>query len=124
MTFPRRLLLPPALALLASGCGPSVPRAEVPPAGPAAARYPVRSDLMAVGNLGTPPKWPSPGSPPLRSLRLASHTPDPEFVERLRPSVGKDILDPTADLSDLQRDDIGRLLDEAFGSPAAPAVRV
>jgi mono/diheme cytochrome c family protein len=79
---------------------------------------------MAVGNLGAPPRWYSAGYPPLRSLRLAPHTPDPDFVERLRPLVPKQILDPTAGLSDPQRDDIGRLLDRYFGTPAAPLVRV
>jgi mono/diheme cytochrome c family protein len=121
----RRLLhLLPLVALLATGCGNGEPL-DVAPAVPAAARYPVRSDLLAVGNLGAPPRWYSAGYPPLRSLRLAPHTPDPEFVERLRPLLrSKDVLDPLTALSDLQRDDIGRLLDQAFGTPAGPTVRI
>jgi mono/diheme cytochrome c family protein len=113
----------PLVALLAAGCGNGEP-IDAAPAAPAAARYPVRTDLMAVGNLGAPPRWYSAGYPPLRSLRLAPNTPDPEFVEKLRPLLTKDVLDPVAGLSDAQRDDIGRLLDQAFGTPAGPSVRI
>jgi mono/diheme cytochrome c family protein len=111
------------VALFAAGCG-NGESIDVPPVVPAALRYPVRTDLMAVGNLGAPPRWYAAGFPPLRSLRLAPHTPDPEFVERLRPILGKDILDPQTGLSDLQRDELGRLLDGAFGTPAGPTARI
>jgi mono/diheme cytochrome c family protein len=113
-----------ALALLAAtGCG----RVEVPGAAAVvsavAARYPVRTDLMPVGDLGVPPKWPAANTPPLRGIRLGDKAPDPEFVAALKPKVGKAILDPQAALTPAQRDDLGRFLDAAFGTPAAPVVR-
>ena len=86
---------------------------------------PVRSDFLAVGNLGTPPKWYTNGFPPLVSLKLSESTPDSEFVALLKPLVAKqDILDPAKGLKAPQREQIGQLLDRAFGTPAAPTVRV
>ena len=123
--MPNRLRLLPVLALLAAGCGTGDALDGGPAAAPAVARYQVRADLMAVGNLGAPPKWYTAGYPPLRSLRLAPNTPDPEFVKSLGPLLGKDILDPlAAPLSEAQRDDVGQYLDRAFGTPARPTVRV
>jgi mono/diheme cytochrome c family protein len=89
-----------------------------------AIRYPVRADLMAVGDLGVPPRWFSAGYPPLRTARLGDRSPDPEFAAQLRPKVGKEILDPEAGLTAGQRDDLGRLLEQYFGTPAAPTVRL
>jgi mono/diheme cytochrome c family protein len=113
-------------AAFASGCGHvAAPAAISPPAFVAAeARYPVRADLMAVGDLGAPPKWYAAGYPPLRSARLGDRSPDPEFAALLRPKVGKAILDPEAGLTPGQRDDIARFLDGFFGTPSAPTVRV
>lgn len=116
----------PLLLLLAAsaGCGGiEVPAEASPVVTVVAARYPVRADLMPVGDLGVPPKWYSPGSPPLRAIRLGDKAPDPEFASQLRPKVGKAILDPEAGLTPAQRDDIGRFLDAVFGTPAAPTVR-
>jgi mono/diheme cytochrome c family protein len=87
------------------------------------ARYPVRTDLMAVADLGAPPKWYSSGYPPLLSARLGARSPDPEFADRLRPLLGKAILDPEKSLTAAQRDDVGRFLDPYFGTPANPVVR-
>lgn len=114
-----------ALALLAAaGCGKvDVPAAAGQVAAAVASRYPVRSDLMPVGDLGAPPKWPAAGTPPLRGLRLGDKAPDPEFITALKPKVGKAILDPQTALTPAQRDDLARFLDAAFGTPAAPAVR-
>ncbi len=119
----RPLLILPLLGLLLAGCGGPEPLVEVPPVVVAAAKYPVRTDLMAVADLGAPPKWYSAGYPPLRALRLGDRSPDPEFASRLRPLVGKAILDPESGLTAAQRDDIGRFLEAYFGTPAAPAVR-
>lgn len=121
--MPRHLL--PLLALLLAGCG----RVPMPDDGPPSAavadrRYPVRTDLMAVGDLGAPPGWPSAGTLPLWTARAGDRSPDAEFAAKLRPLVGKAILDPDRNLTPPQRDDAGRQLDGYFGTPAAPTVRV
>ncbi len=114
-----------ALAILTpAGCGRSGLPAGSAPALSVAIRYPVRADLMAVGDLGAPPRWFSAGYPPLRTARLGDRSPDPEFAAQLRPKVGKEILDPEAGLTAGQRDDLGRLLEQYFGTPAAPTVRL
>ncbi|MBN9520405.1 c-type cytochrome [bacterium] len=118
----RRILL--LLAAAPAGCARIEVPAEVAPIATAvAARYSVRTDLMAIGDLGAPPKWNAPGVPPLRGVRLGGQSPDPEFVKQLKPKVGKAILDPQADLTAAQKADLARLLDATFGSPAAPTVR-
>jgi mono/diheme cytochrome c family protein len=89
-----------------------------------ASRYPLRSDLLAVGNLGAPPRWHSPGYTPLKSVQLAPRTPDLEFVSTLKPLLGKEVFDPAVNLNATQRDDLSRLLDVAFGTPAAPTVKL
>jgi mono/diheme cytochrome c family protein len=125
MPIRRLALLLPLLA--AAGCGSSDAPGDATAAAPAAARYPVRSDLMVAdekASLGSPPRWPSAGFLPLRSLRLPTRTPDPDIAATLQPAVSKkDIVDPTTNLTELQRDDIGRLLDQFFGTPAAPRVK-
>ena len=121
--MPRRSLLPFA-ALLLAGCG-QVPLPDGSPvAAVAALKYPVRSDLLRVGDLGAPPGWYSPGYLPLRTARDGDRSPDADFAAKLRPLVGKAILDPDAGLTPPQRDDVGKALDGYFGSPATPAVRV
>ncbi|MBX9581262.1 MAG: cytochrome c [Gemmataceae bacterium] len=120
----RRRLTLPFVILVAAGCGRVPAPDERPVAAVAALRYPVRSDLMAVGDLGAPPGWYSPGYPPLRTARDGDRSPDADFAAKLKPLVGKAILDPDAGLTPPQRDDIGRALDTYFGTPAAPAVRV
>ncbi|MBX9625845.1 MAG: cytochrome c [Gemmataceae bacterium] len=119
---PRHYL--PLAALLALGCGQVPVPDESPAAVVAALRYPVRSDLMRVGDLGAPTGWYSPGYLPLRTARDGDRSPDAEFAAKLKPLVGKAILDPDAGLTPPQRDDVGKALDAAFGTPAAPAVRV
>jgi mono/diheme cytochrome c family protein len=114
------LLLP----FLLAGCGRVPAPDESPAAVVAALRYPVRSDLMAVGDLGAPPGWYSPGYLPLRTARDGDRSPDADFAAKLRPLVGKAILDPDAGLTPPQRDDLAAALDTYFGTPAAPAVRV
>lgn len=124
--MPRYALLAfPVLALLLTGCG----RVAMPNDGPpaytaAAARYPLRTDLLAVGNLGAPPRWNSPGFTPLRSVQVAPRTPDVEFVTSLKPLLGKEVFDPGVALNPTQRDDLARFLDAAFGTPAAPSVKL
>lgn len=125
MPYVTRTLLLPLSALLFAGCG----RVAMPADGTrgfvtAEAHYPVRADLLATGNLGAPPRWHAAGYPPLHSLRVHPRTPDIEFADKLRPLLGKDIFDPVRGLTDAQRDDLGRLLDDAFGTPAAPTVKV
>ena len=111
-------------SLLPLGCGGSV-TTDIPPSTlAAAAHYPVRSDLMAKGDLGAPTRWSSAGCSPLRGLRLGNRSPDPELGNQLRPKLGKEILDPVAGLTAGQRDVIGRLLETYFGTPAAPTVRL
>jgi mono/diheme cytochrome c family protein len=121
------LLTPALLALFPLGCG----RVEAPVDRPpsliaAAARYAVRTDLMAIGDLGAPPKWPSAGYLPLDSLRLGQKSPDPEFISLLEPKLKARrpvILDPLAVPAN-HRDIIGQKLEDYFGTPASPKVRV
>ena len=115
------------LIAVAAGCDRvDVPSHIAPIATAVAAHYPVRSDLMPVGDLGAPPKWFAPGAPPLRVLKLGDQAPDPEFVAQLKPKLSKAILDPADPKKGLtadQRKDVAGLLDAAFGTPAAPLVR-
>src|SRR5687767_9134192 len=103
MRFFRSLPVLALFALLPAGCGGVDAPVDSPPAFvAAAARYAVRSDLMAVGDLGAPPKWYSPGYPPLRTVRLGDRSPDPEFATQLRPKMTGQrpaILDPLAGLT-------------------------
>ena len=122
--MPRRALFA-LLPLLAAGCGRVPMPTDGPPAFVASAsRYPLRADLLAVGNLGAPPRWNSTGFPPLRSVQVEPRTPDIEFVSALKPLLGKEVFDPGISLNPTQRDDLARFLDQAFGSPAAPSVRL
>jgi mono/diheme cytochrome c family protein len=125
----RRSALPLVLLVaVVIGCGSSETPTDRPATAPAAARYPVRSDLMVAdekATLGSPPRWPAAGFLPLRSLRWPLRTPDPDIADQLKPALNKkDIVDPVTALSEPQRDDLGRLLDQSFGTPAAPRVRV
>lgn len=82
---------------------------------------------MVVGKTGldgTPRKWPTPGFPPLRSARFIETTPDRELAEDIRKQLGKNVLDPTAELQPAQRAQIAALLDRDFGTPAEPRVRL
>ena len=126
MIVPRSIACVIATAApLLCGCGGSPSFTEIPPVVVAAtAKYPIRTDLLAVADLGAPPKWYSAGYPPLRTARLGDRSPDPEFAARLRPLLGKAILDPETGLTAAQRDDLGRLLESYFGTPAAPTVRL
>ena len=124
MRTPRHPSLALPLVLLLTGCGSDPPADISPVLVAAASRYPVRTDLMTVGDLGAPPRWYSPGYPPLRTARLGDHSPDPDFASRLRPLIGKSIYDPEAGLTAGQRDDLSRSLDADFGTPASPTVRV
>lgn len=125
MRFTRPLGLAFAGCALLAGCGRSPVPTDSPPVLLAAeARYPVRTDLMAVGDLGAPPGWPPAGFTPLRLARLGANAPDPQFAALLGPKLGKTILNPETGLTGTQRDDIGRILDALFGTPAAPTVLV
>lgn len=82
---------------------------------------------MVVGKTGldgAPKHWPSPGFPPLYSARFPRKTPDWDIAEDIRKQIGKNVLDPTADLSPSQTAQIGKLLDFYFGIPAEPRVRI
>jgi mono/diheme cytochrome c family protein len=129
MHFIRTLGLAATACVLFAGCGRAPIPTDQPPALLAAeARYPVRSDLMLVRpDLGAPPNWPPAGFPPLRIAKLGPKAPDLQFVALLAPKMQGNqpaILDPDAGLTGTQRDDIGRVLDALFGTPAAPAIRV
>ncbi len=110
-----------------AGCG----RVPLPSGGPAPlvavaeASYPVRQDLLATTvPTGTPPHWPTPGYPPLRSLKLGARSMDVDFATQLRPALGRTILDPQTALNAAQRDNLGRALENFFGTSAAPGVRL
>lgn len=82
---------------------------------------------MVVGKTGldgTPRKWPTPGFPPLRSARFIGTTPDRELAEDIRKQLGKNVLDPTAELQPAPRAQLAALLDRDFGTPAEPRVRL
>ena len=114
-------------ALLAVGCGDELEFADSPAAGPPAGQYPLRSDYLVVGKTGldgTPRQWPAAGFPPMTSARMPSATPDRELAEDIRKQLGRTVLDPASRLTPAQTGSIANLLDEAFGSPAAPRVRL
>jgi len=112
------------VAAVPAGCARvDVPADIAPVAAAIAGGYPLRTDLMPVGDLGAPPKWYRAGAPPLRVLKLGAAAPDPEFVAQLKPKLGKAILDPETDLPADLRKDLAAFLPVAFGTPAAPVVR-
>ncbi|QDU22437.1 c-type cytochrome [Urbifossiella limnaea] len=120
----RRLLLALVAAATAAGCDSPALTVDIAHIADATtARYPVRSDLMPVGDLGAPPRWYSAGAPPLRVLKLDAAAPDAEFVAQLKPKLGRAILDPEKDLTPELRKELAAFLDAAFGTPAAPVVR-
>lgn len=129
MTHTRTPLVLLALLPLA-GCGAPAPvaAAKLPPAAaPPAVRYAPRADLLAVAiPEGAPPRWPTPGFPPVRSAQLFPNTPDRDLAAELRKQLGKTVLDPTdtAVLSPVQADRVARLGAAHFGTPAAPAVNL
>lgn len=84
---------------------------------------------MVVKPLSTAPtRWYTAGFPPLRSLRLFPNTPDQDIALELKNQPGKPILDPTAYEPEVwmpsQADQVTRLLDAHFGTPASPTVRI
>lgn len=90
----------------------------------AEAHYPVRADFLAVAApAAVPPRLPSAGNPPLRSLQLGAKAFDADFAAQLKPGLGKTIINPHV-IPAPYRDDLSRLLDAYFGTPAAPAVRL
>ena len=114
------------------GCGVPAPAEGRAPAGAPAgpsARYPARTDLMAIKiPEGAPTHWYAAQFPPLRSVRLLPHAPDTDLALDLRKQFNKAILDPTRYEQDVwmpaQADRVARLLDAHFGTPAAPTVRL
>lgn len=124
-----RLLPLILLAIPSGGCGEAYTPAQagVPGSAFGAGRYPLRTDLMVVGSTGIPgaPRhWPSAGFPPLKSARLPGLTPDPDIAEDIRKELGKNVLDPTTDLSPSQKATFTRLLDRVFGVPASPTIAI
>ena len=69
-------------------------------------------------------RWPSDGYPPLKSTRIPNSTPDRDIAEDLIKQFRKNILDPSADLLPSQKEQLSRLLERDFGTPAEPQVRV
>jgi mono/diheme cytochrome c family protein len=119
----RRTLLV-LLAVAPAGCDRVGPPSDIAPIAVAvAAAYPLRTDLLPVGDLGAPPKWYRAGAPPLRVLKLDASAPDPEFVAQLKPKLGSAILDPEKGLTPEMRKDLAAFLAAAFGTPASPVVR-
>src|SRR5437870_220358 len=100
------IVLVPAFALV--GCG----RVPMPKGGPAPlvaaaeSHYPVRTDYLAVAApAATPPRLPSAGNPPLRSLQLGAKAFDSDFVAQLSPGLrARTIIDPQAALTATHRD--------------------
>ncbi len=127
-----RFLLLAFLPLAFAGCGTSAPAEASSSTGALtvpSARYPVRTDLLAIKiPEGAPTRWPAAQFPPLRSVRLLPNTPDADIAADLRKQFGKAILDPTVYEQDVwmpaQADRVARLVDAHFGTPAAPTVRI
>jgi mono/diheme cytochrome c family protein len=123
MIHPRIALALLALVPAVAGCGaPTAPAEPVP-----AARYAPRTDLLVIAiPEGAPTHWPAAGFPPPRSARLFPNTPDRDLAAELRKQLGKNVLDPTdvSVLSPGQAEQIARLVDAHFGTPAVPVVRV
>lgn len=130
MNYPRVTVLIVALGASGlTGCGGASSSPGEATAAPASARYAPRNDLFALTiPAGAPTHWPAAGYPPLRSARLYPNTPDRDLAEELRKQLGKNVLDPLRYDPDVwmppQADQLSRLLDAHFGTPAAPAVRV
>ncbi len=117
------------LPFAATGCGgkPNNGPSAGAPVGSPAGRYAPRTDFLVIAiPEGAPTRWYSPGCPPTRSARLFPNTPDRELAADLRKQLGKNVLDPTdvAVLTPSQADQITRLVDAHFGTPAVPTVRV
>jgi mono/diheme cytochrome c family protein len=125
--LPRSLLIG-LVAVMTAGCGSRYmpPAGGVPASAGSAGKYAVRTDPMVVKLLdGAPKRWPSAGFPPLKSARLPNATPDRDFADDLRKQFGKNVLDPVGgELSPSQTEQIGRMLEDAFGTPAEPRVRI
>ena len=128
MIHPRTALAFAALlALTAAGCGGAKTADEPSAAAKLTARYAPRTDMLAIAiPEGSPTRWYTAGFPPLRSARLFPNTPDRDLAADLRKQLGKNVLDPTdtSILTPSQADQITRLVDSHFGTPAAPTVRV
>jgi mono/diheme cytochrome c family protein len=127
MIFPR--LAPAVLvSFLALGCGSRympLPDGGVPPMSASAGQYSVRTDPLVIKLLdGAPKRWPSAGFPPLKSTRLINSTPDRDIADDLLKQFGKNILDPATGLDPSKAEQLARLLEGAFGTPAVPRVRV
>jgi len=114
--------------LVSAGCGVSYVPGDVsflPASAGSAESYAVRTDLMVVKLLdGAPRRWPATGFPPLKSARDPAATPDRDIAEELRKQLGKNILDPAKDLTPAQSAQMARMLEEMFGTPAQPLVRL
>jgi mono/diheme cytochrome c family protein len=80
--------------------------------------------VIGAGLDGAPTRWYTPGFPPLRSARSLATTPDRDIAEIIRKQIGKNVLDPAADLNPSQAAQIAQLLNEHFGTPADPRVRI
>ncbi len=101
------------------------PAGGVPASSGSAGTYPARTDPMVVKLLdGAPKRWPSAGFPPLKSARLVNSTPDRDIADELIKQFRKNVLDPSADLTPSQTEQIARMLEADFGTPAQPRVRV
>jgi mono/diheme cytochrome c family protein len=97
----------------------------VPSPAASADSYPLRTDLMVIKLLdGAPKRWPATGFPPLWSARDPLSTPDRDIGEELRKQLGKNILDPARDLTTAQSTQLARLMEESFGTPVTPLVRL
>ncbi|MCS7022833.1 MAG: cytochrome c [Gemmataceae bacterium] len=97
----------------------SVPSADV-------SHYPLRTDWLVVGKTGldgAPKRWPTPGFSPLKSAQFPQLTPDRDLAEDVRAQLGRNVLDP-ANLTSGQVSRLARLLDEYFGTPLQPCVRL
>jgi len=122
------LFVIPLLGLFLTGCGAS-PGGDVGSSVGligAATAYPVRSDYL-VDKMpeAAPPRWFTPGYPPLKSLSLAEKSPDKDLVEGLVSEQKKrNVLDPSKAISTKDRSEFERSMAPIFGTPTAPAIRL
>ena len=135
LSYPRVTL--PLVGLFAfglAGCGgaSSARRGDRHPASACArdrCTLPLRTDLFALTiPAGSPTHWSAAGLSAAPQRTAYPNTPDRDLADDLRKQLGKNVLDPLRYEQDVwmppQADQLARLLDAHFGTPAAPAVRI
>ena len=121
--------LPIALALVSAGCRDSYmpPSVDSQLSSLSSGQYPIRGDLMVVGNTGLDGA-PDTGLRPAFPHSWSARTPHPHRIGILRmicaKQLGKNVIDPASQLNALQIQTIANLLELTFGIPAEPQISI